>query len=63
MLLLTTFTVLSTGTQLLSNSEAHVYVQLMRMHLNVVLEKKKVKGVQSLEEETDTLTICTVQQF
>lgn len=50
-MLLTTFAVLSTGTQLLSNSEAHIYVQLIRVHLNVVLEKKKVKGVQSLEEE------------
>jgi len=41
MMLLTTSRVLSTGTELLSNSEAHVYVQLMRMHLNVVLGRKK----------------------
>lgn len=43
MMLLTTFTVLSTGTRLLSNSEAYVYVQLLCRCLNAVLGKKRLK--------------------
>lgn len=44
-LLLTTVAGLALA-QFLSNREAHVCVQLMHVHLNVVLEKKeKVKGV------------------
>lgn len=53
-MLLTTFTMLSTGMELLSNCEAHVYIQLVWVHLHVVWGGggRRVRRVQNLQEET-----------